>query len=184
MAVLKAEIGKRIVKGGMVMVLTFAVCVSLSGCSWINSVFGNEGQKVQEYNNSIVSLQKEALQKAQDAAQPFDGITFNADKASTTLLDLLDVFRQQEKKFKDIQVPKGAEELASSMQNFYEIDRGQLVKIIDSVNQVKANSASFASLRGDLVVFRSLENRALASFHDLQQKIADQYKIGIERRDA
>ncbi len=171
---------KNFSKSGVVVLTAVMALSFLSGCSQ------DESSAVKSYNNSIVAIQKDMFNTAQDDSKVFDEPNVGTDKVLSALKDIQSNIQSSHDKFTAMQVPSGAEQLSEAMGRFFQVEIKGIQNVIDGVQQLvgkesdpdarKAFSDTFAQ-------FSSQESAALKDFYATQQQVADQYGQKVIQTD-
>ncbi len=158
---------------GLLMFAAFLV----TGCA------GSEASSVGAYNNKIVVIQQDMLQRAQDSAKFLSGQDLDASRAASEMSNVLADVQKTYDEFKALQVPKGGEAIAAAMKNFFDVE-------VEGLNNLIVNLRSFVGKEKDGQAVNNLmkvvddfskkENDALVNFNDVQKQTADKYGKKVE----
>ncbi len=152
--------------------------LAFSGCAV------EEKTQVRNYNNVIVDLQQKMLKRNQDTAALLSlNDSLDADKA---LVEMQKVYADVEKTVKDfraVKVPKGAENLAGAMQNFFDVEIagvGNVVATLKELQKSKQKTTAFNELMKNSDDFMKKENDALMNFDKVKKETATHYNEKIQ----
>ena len=162
----------------LVFLVAFVALFSFAACSSVD-----EQASVKTYNNSVVTIQKAMLQKAQDSSKIFQEAQIDNQKILLTLQGIHNDILNSYKQFQDMVVPKGAEPIADAMEKFFQVETGGLDDIISGFQNFQKNQsdpAAVAAFTATLKSFTDRESAALEDFYAIQQQVAAKYgqKVG------
>ena len=161
----------------LVFSLVMVSVLVLGGCS-----SNNDQAAVRDYNNSIVQIQKQMLQKAEDSSKIFEEKELDPVKATSQMEGILAEVNKSRDQFKAIKMPKGAEDLADGMDHFFVVEVDGLNDVIASLKNLKDSSTQtdVDIFMNNLDAFSKKENDALDIFYQSQQKVASRYGQKID----
>ncbi len=178
---MKSKIVQQIQQIGKIAGVLLMTTLVLGGCSlW---PFKNEAAKVEDYNNKIVAMQKEVLQKAQDKATDLTKNLTDREKVGGYLYDMLFAVRQYRDDFKKVTVPPGAEKLAQAMENFYNVELSGLTGVVDAFNRSPVTlkgKALLSHCAAALNNYKIQERNALQNVLNVQKEVAGSYNVAIK----
>lgn len=143
----------------------------------------DELKEVREYNNAIIAIQEKMLMDVSDTTSALSNRRLKVREALPEVEKMQTIIQQNFDQFKEVKVPKGAEDLNAAMQNFFEVEtaNGQLLgnayaNLLEHENdrQLRDNLTSV------LETIASNENQALAHFDEVQKQVAKKYSETVE----
>ena len=137
-----------------------------------------EGDYVRRYNDEIVGLQENMMEKWQKVMQDFAGDHLDIDKTISELQEVQKYIQQTYDEFQKINVPRGAETLSVSMKNFFEVDLDGIKTLVVAAENLKGKEKDQKAIDTFLDAindFMQKEQEALSSFQEVQQQVAQKY---------
>lgn len=162
------------------------VCTGVLVAAFLSGCGQDESVSVKSYNNSIVEIQKDMFAKAQEASKVFEQPNLDPQQVTKTLKDIQTSISSSHFQFREMPVPKGAEQLADAMEKFFQIELTGMQDIIGGVQQLQGNEKdpnarkTFTDIYGR---FSAQENQALKDFYATQQQVADKYGQKVVQAD-
>lgn len=163
-------------------ILALLVIFSLfltQGCSLFD-----EKTQVRNYNNTIVDLQQKMLKKNQDAATVLTmEDNLEPQKALQEMQKVLADVQQSYQDFQVLKVPKGGEDLATAMKNFFEVEIAGVKNLVDTLQTLSKSSkkeVAYQNLLKTADDFSKKENDALKHFDEVQKQTALHYGEKVE----
>ena len=156
-----------------ILVLAGIFSVSfLAGCGPDPSI------AVKAYNNSVVAIQKDMFNKAQDASKILEDPKADIQKVYSTLQSIQTAITSSHNQFAAVKVPTGAEGLSSAMESFYKVETQGISDVLVAVQKLQ-NSQNDPNVQQNFSdtfsKFSNGENNALNDFYATQQQVAQKY---------